>query len=325
MALTRALRDWDHRNFQDDDRRNPRWVLCRSGRASTNVHHVHDLLRDCARVVLRSHHSHRRHCRHGAPRAPRPYRQRGLCVVEGPHMGREVHFEAAKAAYGKLKEKITRTRASQDVKEERELVNTSRSRAHDGKLFLVYLRNLGQSSIGQYDARETFLLLWGNDRTMSGSLASSSSSTVYRLYAWGEPPPPMGSCGPDLETNYIHITTSFINHNHTTTALKSTMSSSTNPATDFSFTPSSPPPALAQTTLPEQGMRPRSPTLRERCGVTFFIHFAPPMLGGQPKGHLQPAAGNLPRRRRAATVPQPAREPPVILDEAKSNSFFSTP
>ncbi|KAJ7203405.1 hypothetical protein B0H12DRAFT_1138107 [Mycena haematopus] len=43
-------------------------------------------------------------------------------------------------------------------------------------------------------------------------------------------------------------------------------------------------------------------TLRERCGFTLFISFAPAFPNIAPKGHLGPTAGNLPRRKRSSVV-----------------------
>ncbi|KAG6879222.1 hypothetical protein C0992_004283 [Termitomyces sp. T32_za158] len=69
----------------------------------------------------------------------------------------------------------------------------------------------------------------------------------------------------------------------------------------------------------------RSCTLNERRGVSLFIPFAPPNVGGQPKGHLQPTVGNLPRRRRATvgSYVQPAQvvAAAVVPDETRSKSF----
>ncbi|KAG6852100.1 hypothetical protein C0991_003138, partial [Blastosporella zonata] len=86
----------------------------------------------------------------------------------------------------------------------------------------------------------------------------------------------------------------------------------TNYATNLPSSSSS----LAHSSPEHEGTLIRPRTLRERCGVTFFIHFEPANLGGPPKGHLQPTVGNLPRRRRVVAVPPPAAcKPPVIVDE----------
>ncbi|KAG6898501.1 hypothetical protein C0993_006415 [Termitomyces sp. T159_Od127] len=68
-------------------------------------------------------------------------------------------------------------------------------------------------------------------------------------------------------------------------------------------------------------LRPR--TLNERRGVTLFISLAPPNLGGQPKGHLQPTIGNLPRRRRATVAPliQPVQVTAASPVEIKNRGF----
>ncbi|KAF9465148.1 hypothetical protein BDZ94DRAFT_1254656 [Collybia nuda] len=66
---------------------------------------------------------------------------------------------------------------------------------------------------------------------------------------------------------------------------------------------------------------PSSPrTLRERCGVTFFISFAPPNFGGPPKGHLEPRANNLPRRRKGVQF-----KPVAVDHDMKEFEFFSPP
>ncbi|KAJ6592479.1 hypothetical protein B0H19DRAFT_1055199 [Mycena capillaripes] len=43
-------------------------------------------------------------------------------------------------------------------------------------------------------------------------------------------------------------------------------------------------------------------TLRERCGFTLFLFFAPAFPNIPAKGHLGPTAGNLPRRKRSSVV-----------------------
>ncbi|KAJ7746540.1 hypothetical protein B0H14DRAFT_3514260 [Mycena olivaceomarginata] len=43
-------------------------------------------------------------------------------------------------------------------------------------------------------------------------------------------------------------------------------------------------------------------TLRERCGFTLFISFTPAFPKMIAKGHLEPTAGNLPRRKRSSVV-----------------------
>ncbi|KAH0585994.1 hypothetical protein J132_01251 [Termitomyces sp. J132] len=70
----------------------------------------------------------------------------------------------------------------------------------------------------------------------------------------------------------------------------------------------------------------RSCTLNERRGVTLFIRFAPPNYGGQPKGHLQPTVGNLPRRCKAAVVPrvQFALDTATSPDDTKSQRLFAS-
>ncbi|KAJ7099467.1 hypothetical protein B0H15DRAFT_944882 [Mycena belliarum] len=60
-------------------------------------------------------------------------------------------------------------------------------------------------------------------------------------------------------------------------------------------------------------------TLRERCGFTHMLSFAPAFPKIAAKGHIGPTAGNLPRRRRSSVVPldlpKPVdrRGPPRIL------------
>ncbi|KAG6850208.1 hypothetical protein H0H93_016387 [Arthromyces matolae] len=86
------------------------------------------------------------------------------------------------------------------------------------------------------------------------------------------------------------------------------------------------PPHLARRRFPIR----RSRTLRERCGITFFIRFLQPYhraaageKSAQHNEHTQPGVGNLPRRRRAVTVPQKKREPsPAIHQEARKRGLL---
>ncbi|KAJ7348281.1 hypothetical protein DFH08DRAFT_959695 [Mycena albidolilacea] len=59
-------------------------------------------------------------------------------------------------------------------------------------------------------------------------------------------------------------------------------------------------------------------TLRERCGFTLFISFTPAFPKMIAKGHLEPTAGNLPRRKRSSVVcleiPAPA---PIVAGRAE--------
>ncbi|KAJ6500230.1 Arabinosidase B [Mycena vitilis] len=76
------------------------------------------------------------------------------------------------------------------------------------------------------------------------------------------------------------------------------------------FTTSS---AIPPSSSSELGLRERRESLRERCGFTDFISFAPAFPNIPAKGHLGPTAGNLPRRKRssAASLPLPAE---LIID-----------
>ncbi|PBK82186.1 hypothetical protein ARMGADRAFT_1090565 [Armillaria gallica] len=62
-------------------------------------------------------------------------------------------------------------------------------------------------------------------------------------------------------------------------------------------------------------------SLRERRGVTFFISFTRPNLGPviPAKGHLEPRAGSLPRRRKASA---PRIAPTKIVVEANMGAGF---
>ncbi|KAJ7652502.1 hypothetical protein DFH06DRAFT_1134484 [Mycena polygramma] len=53
----------------------------------------------------------------------------------------------------------------------------------------------------------------------------------------------------------------------------------------------------------EPVLRERHQSLRERCGFTEFISFAPAFPNIPAKGHLGPTAGNLPRRKRSSAAP----------------------
>ncbi|KAJ7645202.1 hypothetical protein DFH06DRAFT_1333490 [Mycena polygramma] len=67
-------------------------------------------------------------------------------------------------------------------------------------------------------------------------------------------------------------------------------------------------------TIPAASVTP-SRTLRERCGFTEYISFAPAFPNIPAKGHLGPTAGNLPRRKRSSVasldIPVPAPIPVV--------------
>ncbi|KAJ7150724.1 hypothetical protein C8R46DRAFT_1358228 [Mycena filopes] len=56
---------------------------------------------------------------------------------------------------------------------------------------------------------------------------------------------------------------------------------------------------------------PRRGSLRERCGFTLWLSFAPALPNIRAKGHLEPTVGNLPRRKRSSVVsldlPDPVR------------------
>jgi hypothetical protein len=58
-------------------------------------------------------------------------------------------------------------------------------------------------------------------------------------------------------------------------------------------------------------------TLRERCGFTLYISFAPAFPNIPAKGELGPTAGNLPRRRKRSSVASidiPAAFGPAFVD-----------
>lgn len=59
-----------------------------------------------------------------------------------------------------------------------------------------------------------------------------------------------------------------------------------------------------------------SHTLRERCGITFFISFARPNFGGPPNGHLEPRVNNLPRRWKT--------KPAAVDNDPKEFEFFAS-
>ncbi|KAJ7157454.1 hypothetical protein C8R46DRAFT_1040445 [Mycena filopes] len=46
----------------------------------------------------------------------------------------------------------------------------------------------------------------------------------------------------------------------------------------------------------------RRGSLRERCGFTLYLSFAPLLPDIRTKGHLGPTAANLPRRKRSSVV-----------------------
>lgn len=88
-----------------------------------------------------------------------------------------------------------------------------------------------------------------------------------------------------------------------------------NHITTPSSLPSSPPSSPSAADAGQIGTQILPRTLRERRGVTWFIHIEPYTLAGyhddkgsaQPKGHLQPTVMNVPRRRR-----MPGKAAPVI-------------
>ncbi|PBK65463.1 hypothetical protein ARMSODRAFT_1022268 [Armillaria solidipes] len=63
-------------------------------------------------------------------------------------------------------------------------------------------------------------------------------------------------------------------------------------------------------------------SLRERRGVTFFISFTRPDFGPiiPAKGHLEPRAGSLPRRRKGS-APRPAPTK-IVVDANMGAGFF---
>ncbi|KAJ7209021.1 hypothetical protein B0H12DRAFT_1158251 [Mycena haematopus] len=58
------------------------------------------------------------------------------------------------------------------------------------------------------------------------------------------------------------------------------------------------------------------PTLRERCGFTLSISFAPAFINIPAKGHIGPTAGNLPRRkpRRSSVISLELPAPQPVVD-----------
>ncbi|KAJ7093823.1 hypothetical protein B0H15DRAFT_947162 [Mycena belliarum] len=62
-------------------------------------------------------------------------------------------------------------------------------------------------------------------------------------------------------------------------------------------------------------------TLRERCGFTLMLSFAPAFPKIAAKGHIGPTAGNLPRRRRSSVVPPLDLPKPVDLDVVHHEFF----
>ncbi|KAJ7021852.1 hypothetical protein C8F04DRAFT_1195080 [Mycena alexandri] len=62
------------------------------------------------------------------------------------------------------------------------------------------------------------------------------------------------------------------------------------------------PAIIAPTSSTSSLSSPRSTSLRDRCGFTLYLSFAPALPDIPAKGHLGPTAGNLPRRRRSSVV-----------------------
>jgi hypothetical protein len=64
-------------------------------------------------------------------------------------------------------------------------------------------------------------------------------------------------------------------------------------------------------------------TLRERCGFTLFISFAPAFPNIPAKGHIGPIVGNLPRRKRSSVVSLelPAPAPPADVNAGRMGYF----
>ncbi|KAF8206930.1 hypothetical protein K438DRAFT_1962579 [Mycena galopus ATCC 62051] len=63
-------------------------------------------------------------------------------------------------------------------------------------------------------------------------------------------------------------------------------------------------------------------TLRERCGFTLFISFAPAIPNIRAKGHLGPTAGNLPRRKRSSVVSLELPAPGPVADSNTSRTEY---
>ncbi|KAJ7358165.1 hypothetical protein DFH08DRAFT_953353 [Mycena albidolilacea] len=73
--------------------------------------------------------------------------------------------------------------------------------------------------------------------------------------------------------------------------------------------------------------RPRSGSLRDRCGFTHYISFAPAFPNIRAKGDIGPTAGNIPRRRKRSSVASidiPAAPAPVLADaSAEPMEYFA--
>ncbi|KAJ7150675.1 hypothetical protein C8R46DRAFT_1358194 [Mycena filopes] len=59
---------------------------------------------------------------------------------------------------------------------------------------------------------------------------------------------------------------------------------------------------------------PRRGSLRERCGFTLWLSFAPALPNIRAKGHLEPTVGNLPRRKRSSVVSLDLPDPVRVVD-----------
>ncbi|KAJ7024646.1 hypothetical protein C8F04DRAFT_1270032 [Mycena alexandri] len=69
--------------------------------------------------------------------------------------------------------------------------------------------------------------------------------------------------------------------------------------------------------------RTRRGSLRERCGFTLWLSFAPALPNIRAKGPLEPTVGNLPRRKRSSVVsldlPDPERV--IAADAGRVEAF----
>ncbi|KAJ7162905.1 hypothetical protein C8R46DRAFT_1221711 [Mycena filopes] len=65
----------------------------------------------------------------------------------------------------------------------------------------------------------------------------------------------------------------------------------------------------------------RRGSLRERCGFTLWLSFAPALPNIRAKGHLGPTAANLPRRKRSSVVSLDLEPPSPVVVDARAEYF----